>query len=96
MRKGKMPMMTVYEVSARTGVGIRALRQYDRIGLLPPADVIPAFLLRTLDHPGVEFRQTGVVIVQSFRHQYHAPLSMIAHFPEMRKASASLRFAALY
>ena len=27
-------MMTVHEVSARTGVSIRALRHYDRIGLL--------------------------------------------------------------
>lgn len=35
-------MMTVHEVSARTGVSIRALRHYDRIGLLPPAKVSPA------------------------------------------------------
>ncbi|MBQ8111048.1 MAG: MerR family transcriptional regulator [Clostridia bacterium] len=30
-------MMTVHEVSALTGVSIRALQYYDRIGLLPPA-----------------------------------------------------------
>ena len=30
-------MMTVHEVSALTGVSIRALRYYDEIGLLPPA-----------------------------------------------------------
>lgn len=35
-------MMTVHEVSARTGVSIRALRHYDRIGLLPPADTSAA------------------------------------------------------
>ena len=32
-------MMTVGEVSALTGVSVRALRHYDRIGLLPPAEV---------------------------------------------------------
>ena len=30
-------MMTVHEVSKRTGVSIRTLQYYDRIGLLPPA-----------------------------------------------------------
>ncbi|MBR2797222.1 MAG: MerR family transcriptional regulator [Clostridia bacterium] len=35
-------MMTVGEVSALTGVSIRALRHYDRIGLLPPAAVSEA------------------------------------------------------
>ncbi len=30
-------MMTVHEVSRRTGVSIRTLQYYDRIGLLPPA-----------------------------------------------------------
>ncbi|MBQ1409661.1 MAG: MerR family transcriptional regulator [Oscillospiraceae bacterium] len=30
-------MMTVHEVSKRTGVSIRALQYYDEIGLLPPA-----------------------------------------------------------
>ena len=34
--------MTVGEVSAVTGVSIRALRHYDRIGLLPPAAVSEA------------------------------------------------------
>ena len=34
--------MTVGEVSALTGVSIRALRHYDRIGLLPPAAVSEA------------------------------------------------------
>ena len=35
-------MMTVHEVSRRTGVSIRALHHYDRIGLLPPSDVTEA------------------------------------------------------
>lgn len=35
-------MMTVHEVSKLTGVSIRALQYYDRIGLLPPADVTEA------------------------------------------------------
>ena len=35
-------MMTVHEVSARTGVSQRALRYYDRLGLLPPAGTSPA------------------------------------------------------
>ncbi|MBQ3269161.1 MAG: MerR family transcriptional regulator [Clostridia bacterium] len=30
-------MMTVHEVSALTGVSVRALQYYDRLGLLPPA-----------------------------------------------------------
>ena len=34
--------MTVGEISARTGVSVRALRHYDRIGLLPPAAVSEA------------------------------------------------------
>jgi len=34
--------MTVGEVSALTGVSVRALRHYDRIGLLPPAAVSEA------------------------------------------------------
>lgn len=35
-------MMTVHEVSRLTGVTVRALQYYDRIGLLPPADVTAA------------------------------------------------------
>ena len=35
-------MMTVHEVSALTGVSIRALRYYDEIGLLPPAQYTEA------------------------------------------------------
>lgn len=35
-------MMTVREASARTGVSIRALRYYDRIGLLKPAAISAA------------------------------------------------------
>ena len=35
-------MMTVHEVSERTGVSIRALQYYDRIGLLPPAEYTEA------------------------------------------------------
>ena len=35
-------MMTVHEVSGRTGVSIRALHHYDRIGLLPPSQVTEA------------------------------------------------------
>ena len=35
-------MMTVGEVSALTGVSVRALHHYDRIGLLPPAEVSEA------------------------------------------------------
>ncbi len=35
-------MMTVHEVSKRTGVSIRALQYYDRIGLLPPTAVTDA------------------------------------------------------
>ena len=35
-------MMTVHEVSRLTGVSIRALRYYDRIGLLRPAEVTEA------------------------------------------------------
>lgn len=30
--------MTIGELSALTGVTIRTLRHYDRIGLLPPAE----------------------------------------------------------
>lgn len=35
-------MMTVHEVSQRTGVSVRALHYYDRIGLLTPAGVTEA------------------------------------------------------
>ena len=35
-------MMTVHEVSRLTGVSIRALHHYDRIGLLPPSEVTEA------------------------------------------------------
>ena len=35
-------MMTVHEVSRLTGVSIRALHHYDRIGLLRPAEVTAA------------------------------------------------------
>ena len=35
-------MMTVHEVSRRTGVSVRALHHYDSIGLLPPAAVTEA------------------------------------------------------
>lgn len=35
-------MMTVHEVSKRTGVSIRALQYYDKIGLLPPAEYTQA------------------------------------------------------
>ena len=35
-------MMTVHEVSALTGVSVRALHHYDRIGLLPPTAVSEA------------------------------------------------------
>ncbi|MBQ5991215.1 MAG: MerR family transcriptional regulator [Clostridia bacterium] len=35
-------MMTVHEVSKRTGISIRALQYYDRIGLLPPTTVTDA------------------------------------------------------
>lgn len=35
-------MMTVHEVSRQTGVSIRALHHYDRIGLLPPSEVTEA------------------------------------------------------
>ena len=35
-------MMTVHEVSNLTGVSIRTLHHYDKIGLLPPAEVTEA------------------------------------------------------
>ena len=35
-------MMTVHEVSRRTGVTVRALHHYHKLGLLPPAAVSPA------------------------------------------------------
>ena len=35
-------MMTVHEVSRYTGVTVRALQYYDRIGLLSPAERTPA------------------------------------------------------
>ena len=35
-------MMTVHEVSTRTGVSIRALHHYDKIGLLPATEVTAA------------------------------------------------------
>lgn len=35
-------MMTVHEVSSLTGVSVRALHHYDKIGLLPPAEVTEA------------------------------------------------------
>lgn len=35
-------MMTVHEVSKRTGVSIRTLQYYDKIGLLPPAEYTQA------------------------------------------------------
>ena len=35
-------MMTVHEVSRLTGVSIRALHHYDRIGLLRPSKVTDA------------------------------------------------------
>ena len=35
-------MMTVHEVSRRTGVSVRALHHYDSIDLLPPAAVSEA------------------------------------------------------
>ena len=65
-------MMTVHEVSALTGVSIRALRYYDEIGLLPPARYTEAgyrlyddaalerlqqiLLFRTLEFPLKEIR----------------------------------------
>lgn len=33
-------MMTVHQVSQRTGVSIRTLQYYDRIGLLPPHRIL--------------------------------------------------------
>ena len=35
-------MMTVHEVSKLTGVSIRTLQYYDKIGLLPPTDYTDA------------------------------------------------------
>ena len=35
-------MMTVHEVSSLTGVSVRTLHHYDKIGLLPPAEVTEA------------------------------------------------------
>lgn len=35
-------MLTIHEMAERTGVTIRALRYYDKIGLLPPGAVSPA------------------------------------------------------
>lgn len=42
LREEMWDMMTVHEVSRRTGVTIRALQYYDRIGLLPPTAVTEA------------------------------------------------------
>ncbi len=70
-------MMTVHEVSRLTGVSIRTLQYYDRIGLLPPAEYTEAgyrlyddtaletlqqiLLFRELEFPLKEIRQ----IIQS-------------------------------
>ena len=35
-------MLTIHQMAERTGVTIRALRYYDKIGLLPPGAVSPA------------------------------------------------------
>jgi len=40
--KEAMHMMTVSEVSQRTGVSVRALHHYDELGLLPPVSVTEA------------------------------------------------------
>ena len=37
-----MPMMTVAQVSKRTGVSVRTLHHYDQIGLLKPTEVTDA------------------------------------------------------
>lgn len=42
MRKEVMVMMTVHEVSKLTGVSVRALHHYDKLGLLKPAAVSEA------------------------------------------------------
>ena len=59
-------MMTVGEVSALTGVSVRALHHYDRIGLLPPASISEAGY-RLYDDSSLE-RLSAILIFRE--HQF--------------------------
>lgn len=58
-------MMTLHEVNVLTGVSARALRYYDRIGLLPPAAVSEAGY-RLYDDSSLE-RLSGILIFRELQ-----------------------------
>ena len=90
-------MMTVHEVSRLTGVSIRTLQYYDRIGLLPPAEYTDAgyrlyddtaletlqqiLLFRELEFPLKEIRQ----IIQSPAFDRRKALEQQIELLELKK-----------
>ena len=90
-------MMTVHEVSQLTGVSIRTLQYYDRIGLLPPAEYTDAgyrlyddtaletlqqiLLFRELEFPLKEIRQ----IIQSPAFDRRKALDQQIELLELKK-----------
>ena len=90
-------MMTVHEVSRLTGVSIRTLQYYDRIGLLPPAEYTDAgyrlyddtaletlqqiLLFRELEFPLKEIRQ----IIQSPTFDRRKALDQQIELLELKK-----------
>lgn len=90
-------MMTVHEVSRLTGVSIRTLQYYDRIGLLPPAEYTEAgyrlyddtaletlqqiLLFRELEFPLKEIRQ----IIQSPAFDRRKALEQQVELLELKK-----------
>ena len=90
-------MMTVHEVSRLTGVSIRTLQYYDRIGLLPPAEYTDAgyrlyddtaletlqqiLLFRELEFPLKEIRQ----IIQSPAFDRRKALDQQIELLELKK-----------
>ena len=90
-------MMTVHEVSRLTGVSIRTLQYYDRIGLLPPAEYTEAgyrlyddtaletlqqiLLFRELEFPLKEIRQ----IIQSPAFDRRKALEQQVDLLELKK-----------
>ena len=54
-------MMTVHEVSQISGVSIRSLHHYDRIGLLPATEVAPNGYLVTADTTFIIDAVTGKI-----------------------------------
>ena len=66
-------MMTVHQVSALTGVSVRALHHYDKIGLLRPAEVTTSGY-RLYDHTALERLQHILLVKRTFVFRF-APYS---------------------